>query len=423
MFKKLRNRFLLSNLLMTMAVFLVIFAVIYLSTYNNLRLENKEKLTLLPYSVERNQEKPVPEAGSVLIRTVYINDGTQNLGSATYFSIVVNSDGSVDQGQFARPDIEDAYKSMIQTAWHDQKSGSLLTLGKTKWTYTFSSLEGSDQYKIFFMDITQSQKTLSDLAGTFILAGLITIAMVFLISLISANRAVKPVAEAWEKQQRFIADASHELKTPLAIIQANTDALLLKKDDTIKNQQKWIGYIQDELLRMTKLVGSLLFLAKAEDAQIQNKHASFDYSKCVLKAVLSLEAIIYEKKIELRQEIESGIQIISDADQVRQIVTILLDNAAKYTNGGGTIEVILKKSKRNVEFIVKNSGSGIPAKDIPRLFDRFYRVDASRDSETGGFGLGLSIAKAMADRLNGQLAVQSVENVSTTFTFSIKDIC
>jgi two-component system, OmpR family, sensor histidine kinase CiaH len=419
-FKKLRNRFLLSNMLLTLAVFLVIFAVIYLSTYNTLRLENKEKLTLLPSSVQKNQETPVPAAGSVLIHTVDVYDGTQNLGNVTYFSVIVDSDGSVDQNQFARPGIEEAYKTMILTTWHDQKSGSLLTLGKTKWTYTFNLMEGSDKYQIFFMDITQSQKTLSDLAGTFILAGLITIAMVFLISLISANRAVKPVAEAWEKQQRFIADASHELKTPLAIIQANTDALLLKKEETIENQQKWIGYIQDEIARMSKLTGSLLLLAKTEDTQIQNKHADFDYSKCVSKAVLSLEAIIYEKKIELPQAIESGIHIISDADQVRQIVTILLDNAVNYTNEGGTIEVTLKKGKRNVEFTVKNSGSGIPAKDIPRLFDRFYRVDASRDSETGGFGLGLSIAKAMADRLNGQLTVQSVENVSTTFTFTIK---
>lgn len=423
MFKKLRNRFLLSNMLLTSAVMLMIFAVIYLSTYNNMRHDNIYKLTALPASVENNESVPIAAEGSVPMYVVGVTSGTENLGRVTYFRIVVDSDGSIDQSnRFARADIEDAYKTMIQKAWRDKKSGSLLSLGNIKWTYDILPLGGSqDKYQIFFMDITQSQKTLADLAATFLGAGLITIAMIFLISLLSANRSVKPVAEAWERQQQFIADASHELKTPLAIIAANADALLLKKDDTFENRQKWIGYIQDEIGRMNKLVNSLLILAKDEKAHSRSEYAPFDFSKCVIKAALSLEAVVYEKKIELRQQIESNIQIVSDADKVRQVVAILLDNAVKYTNEHGTIDVTLKRSKRYVEFIVKNSGRGIPPKDIPRLFDRFYRVDASRDSETGGYGLGLSIAKATADRLGGQISVQSVENESTTFTFSIKD--
>ena len=164
---------------------------------------------------------------------------------------------------------------------------------------------------------------------------------------------------------------------------------------------------------------NLLLLAKMEDGNFEVSKAPFDISDTIDKDIASMEAAAAGKGLSLSKSIEQGIVIDSDQETVRQVFAILLENAIKYCDENGQIAVSLAKSGHSVICSVKNSGRGIAKKDLPRIFDRFYRADKSRSGENGGFGLGLSIAKTMTHRLGGNITVESTENKWTVFTFTL----
>lgn len=217
-----------------------------------------------------------------------------------------------------------------------------------------------------------------------------------------------------------MADASHELKTPISIINANYDALMANQDQTIGSQLRWLDYIRIGTDRMTKLTADLLTLAKMEDVHVKLNPSRFDLSQVVRETAQLLDRNMKEKGIALSRSIEPGITIESDRERVKQVFLILLDNAVKYTNQNGRIAITLKHSKRSVVLSVENSGKGIAEEHLAKVFDRFYRADISRSQEEStGYGLGLSIARTITDRLGGTLQVTSIENQTTTFTFSL----
>jgi signal transduction histidine kinase len=271
--------------------------------------------------------------------------------------------------------------------------------------------------QISFLDITDSQNTLTKLLFTLIIIGLISLVALFSVSLYFANRSIRPLKDSWNKQRQFVADASHELKTPIAIIGANIDAIRSKEEETVQSQSKWLDYIQIEIGRMSRLIGNLLYLARSEDAK--ETEVSFDISSVSDGVVFAMEAAALEKDISIYKQITPNIIVKSNEEKIKQVILILMDNAVKYTNNGGEIRVNLHENKGKVSFSVQNTGSGIEADKLPNIFDRFYRADSSRDTKTGGYGLGLSIAKAIIERSKGNIFAKS-ENGLTTFSFTLK---
>lgn len=421
MFKRLRNRFLLSNMILTSLVLLGAFAVLFSLVHWNARHDAEKKLLALPSCVEQNDVTPIPAAGSVVYYVADIVISGEHMGSSTFFKISVTSDGEISK---SNPDywlMEEAYKKMAHTAWTNQNIHKVISLGKTKWqAIAVPSTTATDEYNIFFMDVTSSQRLLTDLFYTFLGIVPLTLLAVFLISRKIANRAVQPITEAWEKQHRFAADASHELKTPLAIITANTDALLLESEDNPENRKKWIGYIKDETDKMARLVNELLYLAKVENMDHSEQYCEFDFGQCISDACITVEAMVYEKKIALEYNIEEHVMLFSSEAKIKKLISILLDNAIKYTDEGGFIRLRLKKHKSVAEMSIENSGAEIPAETLPYIFDRFYRADQARENEDGSYGLGLAIAKSISEQLGAQLTAVSAQKQSTTFTFLIK---
>jgi signal transduction histidine kinase len=252
---------------------------------------------------------------------------------------------------------------------------------------------------------------LQDLAITLILVGGSTLVAGYFISRFIADRAIKPVSEAYEKQKQFIANASHELKTPIAVIDSNIEAEISGK----KQPSKWLSNIQSETGRMDKLVSELLMLSKLDARENLLTISKFDASEVVEKIVGTVEPLIKEKSIKLSQNNEKPLMIESDKDKIHQVMTILIDNAIKYTKDGGKIEISTTSNKKHVEFMVKNSHKAIPVEDITRLFDRFYQADSSHNN--AGHGLGLAIAKAVTDSIGATIEVsQSKGFVSFTLT-------
>lgn len=230
---------------------------------------------------------------------------------------------------------------------------------------------------------------------------------------------MKPIIEAWEQQKQFVADASHELKTPLSIITANYDALLAHKEETIDSQIKWLGYIKTGMDRMTKLINDLLYLAKMDNVNLEIEKTVFNLSDEVHNVVSPMAAGAIERGIALSQSVEPNVMVEGDPERIKEVIAILFDNAIRYTNENGNINLSLAKSKRQVTFSIRNTGNGISEQDISHVFDRFYRADSSRTHENGGFGLGLSIAKSVINASGGDIHVSSVENGWTTFMFTL----
>lgn len=227
-------------------------------------------------------------------------------------------------------------------------------------------------------------------------------ALLLVLAVFLVNKMTEPVAMAFEKQKRFVSDAGHELKTPLAVISANANVLESEIGDN-----KWISYIQTETGRMDSLVKNLMELAAIDDASKASNHSDFDLSKAVLSAGLPFESLAFEKGAVIQFEVQPDITYKGNEEQIKQLVTILLSNAVKYGNERGIIRVSLSAERKKVSLNVYNTGQGIENEEKNKIFDRFYRVDKARSRQSGSYGLGLAIAKAVVEEHGGKISVDS----------------
>ena len=216
---------------------------------------------------------------------------------------------------------------------------------------------------------------------------------------------------------QFIADASHDLKTPLTVILANNDILLSHQGDTVQNQEKWIKSTKEEALKMKGLVEQLLDLAKSEDINKGLALSQENISELTEGEILQFEPIAFEKEITVNSCIKESVLISTHGESYVRIVQTLLDNAIRYTEQGKQIDVLLLEDKQRAYLKVKNP-SFIEESDLDHIFERFYRIDPSRSE--GGHGLGLAIAKNLASSINGDIEVESSKDTGTTFTLIIK---
>ena len=223
--------------------------------------------------------------------------------------------------------------------------------------------------------------------------------------------AIKPVKESIIKQRRFVSDASHELKTPLSVISANMDVLVSEV-----GENKWASYIQNEIEKMGTLIKDLLYLAKSDDGKTNFQMTTFDLSRSIMSFVLPFEAKVYESGKNLQINIQENVSYVGVQKQIEQLVAILLDNAIKYSEEKAEIKLTLKTSGNKKIISVYNSGAGIPEKNQRLIFERFYRLDDSRNRDTGGFGLGLAIAKNIVDLHKGKIQLSSKIDKYTEFT-------
>lgn len=258
------------------------------------------------------------------------------------------------------------------------------------------------------------------LIPTLAVVGAVTLAVFFVISLFFSRWALKPVEEAWEQQQRFVADASHELKTPLTVILANAAILRAHPDERIGGHIQWIESTQTEAKRMQGLVNDMLDLARLDaDKQAGESWAALDFSDIAEGEALQFESVAFERGVTLECQVEPGVMVAGNATRLQRMARTLIDNACKYADAGGTVSVSLARAPRTARLTVSNTGTAIDAADLPHVFDRFYRADKSRARETGGFGLGLAIAREIAREHKGDITVESSAEAGTSFTVTL----
>ncbi|PWV98686.1 phospho-acceptor domain-containing protein [Paenibacillus cellulosilyticus] len=234
-----------------------------------------------------------------------------------------------------------------------------------------------------------------------------------------ANRALIPIRVSLEKQQQFVSDASHELRTPLSVIQAHTELLLRHPDHTIEQDSKHVSTVLQETKRMSKLVSGLLTLARSDSNQLELDKRPVQLDRIVSDSLSKMTMLAEVKHISLRAEIEPSVSIHADEERLHQLLTALLDNAVKYTPEGGSIRISCRMLSQAVQLEVEDTGIGIAAEHLPRIFDRFYRGEKARTRQEGGTGLGLAIAKWIVERHGGRIRAESKLGVGTRITVTM----
>ncbi|MBW7475804.1 HAMP domain-containing histidine kinase [Paenibacillus oenotherae] len=415
MFTKLRNRFLIVNMVTISFMMLLAFASIYTITYQNVRNDidmELHRVSEFYHKPEGNPGEARPDGGNRLPQQPVGKTNPPPERSVS-FSLQTDAQWNVTATN-SRFDMDDDFFELAsdEAASSGANNGQFNLDGNT-WAYTVQQNDAG--YFIVYLDVTAQQTIITNLIYTFLIVGLVMLIAIFFTSRFFANRSIAPVKEAFNKQKQFIADASHELKTPLAVITTNADVLLSNSEDTIQNQSKWLHHIKSETERMKTLTGDLLYLTEMDDSRASMIYTSFNISEAVEGVILTMEAVIFEKDISLSYEIEPDLTVRGSSEQIRQVVMILLDNSIKYTPSKGTITLTLTKRHNDVLLKVTNTGEGIAPEHLERIFDRFYRADPSRSRKHGGYGLGLAIAKSIVEQHRGKIYAKSMPNEATSF--------
>jgi len=404
MFKGLRNKFLIILMGIVSLIVVVFFSTILLFNYQNMDrnadiiLNGMFKQQLPPQASNPRQ----PPRGA---RPFDGSDMRDRL--APIFTIELDEEKNITSIS-SMFELDEAFYQEIAADALAKKSGTgLVSYDGASFKYRMN--DG----KIVFLDISKEMQMFMNTVYTFLWIAVPLLAVIFLFSLYFANRSIRPIEEAYNRQKEFVADASHELKTPLAVIATNADMLL---SSATEEQQKWLTYIRKETERMAKLTGRLLYLTKLDYTEENTIQCTFDCSKIIENYLMQMDAVFFEQQIQTEISIQPDVKINGDSEQLRQLVSILIDNAIKYTDG--ILKIRLERVGGDAVLTLYNTGKGIAADELPLIWNRFYRGDKSREN-TGGFGLGLSIAKEIANRHNGSIEAESAENKWTRFIVKI----
>ena len=387
MLKKLRWKFVLINMGIVAAMLLSIFCAVFEFTKADLEQKSIDQVySLMQGAPVRGNDRGLPQ-----------------------FTVQVTIFGEISVSGNSYYDLTD--KTFIQDlirAVYAQNE----TIGKLEeYNLRYGVVNGQGVSRFYFVDTSGHASALMSLVETGALIGGLSLLVFLGISILLARWAVLPVEKAWEQQKQFVSDASHELKTPLTVIMSNAELLQLTEYDE-ENKMQFSRNILTMSQQMRNLVESLLELARAD--KVKQNFALLELSELVEEALLPFEPALFEKGIYLESRVTPGIFLHGNEQYLKQLLDILLDNAMKYS-APGVVEVGLSRQGRNKCLLtVSNPGEPIPAQELERIFDRFYRTDKSR-SRDGSFGLGLSIAKTVVAEHGGKIWAKSNETGNCFF--------
>ncbi len=382
MIRKLKWKFVLINMLSVSAVLLAVFLSVFFVNRESIR---QNSMTVLQRVITLDEPPTVSSGGAhvqIPYFTVRIFGGTAYLAGGSYYEF---------ESQAQLQDI------LNECLAQQRESGVLEQYGLR---YLRSSSALSE--KIAFVDTSFETATLRGLLLTMALLALPALAILFVISLLLAGRAVRPVERSMQQQRQFLSDASHELKTPLTVILSNVE--LLEEELPQGDGRKWLSNIGAESQRMKTLVEEMLTLERSESAPAVT-FALLSLSELVMEEILRFEPLAYEAGKPLRETLAEGITVQGSSDALHRMVSVLLDNAIRYGLAGEEISVTLRADGRKALLTVSNAAAPLTEEQLRHLFQRFYRSDSSR-GEQSGFGLGLPIARAIARQHGGELKAE-----------------
>lgn len=417
MIKKLRLKFALSAIISVLLVLIVLVGGINLLNYNKIVSESDQILKLLS---DNNGAFPEfwmfdepfePESGRRGNRL----DSPELAFETRYFSVLFDENGDIlitNTGMI----------SAVSPSRAESYASKVINSGKTKGfigDYRYSVLRYNDDGSVLvvFVDCGLSLSNFRNFLAVSVTISAVCLLIISIAVFLISGKAVKPVAESYEKQKRFITDAGHEIKTPLAIINADSDVLMTE----VGEENEWLTDIKKQTERLTELTNELVLLTKMEEGSSSLVFEKINLSSLVEDQADSFKVLADAGKKDLETDITNDIHINGDKKTIYELLSILLDNAVKYCPEGKKIYVRCYKDDRYARLEVSNDTSDdISEANLKNLFDRFYRTDSSRNSETGGHGIGLSIAKAIVEAHKGKISAKKDKPNSIKFKVSFR---
>lgn len=396
MTKKLKYKFVMITMSIVTIMLCIIMSMIYFFTKMNL---------------ENNSINMMQNIASHPFLLHLPNEMQDNI-RLPYFTLQLNIQGDLiaTGGGYYDLSDENFLKDLINATFSSSDHLGIIA----EYNLRFYRTNTSVSQILVFADISNELAILSNLIRNCILIGMVCFLIFLCISFLLADWVIKPVDRAWKQQRQFIADASHELKTPLTVIMTNAELMQNPDYDEI-SRTTFASSILVMSKQMRNLVEQMLELARADNIQHDVIFSPVNFSQLVSDATLPFEPIFFEKGLTLQTEISDNITITGDPSQLRQVLDILLDNAQKYSREKGTTWVTLQRhGKGHCLLTVADEGDEISSKDLNNLFKRFYRTDQAR-SRTGSFGLGLSIAETIITRHQGKIWAESRNHINTFF--------
>ena len=392
MIKKVQKKFILLSMSAFLLVLAVIITGINLVNWNAVVHEADELLSVLS---ENKGVFPMGPGG--MGHRLPPGMSPEIPYESRYFSVTLDSKtGSVIQAETSRI-------VSVDTTQAIEYARRVLSEGKPRGfadRFRFSVKTENSFIRITFLDCGRKLDAFQSFLLSSIGISLIGYLVVFALIAFFSNRIIRPISESYEKQKRFITDAGHEIKTPLTIINADADVLAMEL-----GENEWLEDIQKQAKRLTALTNDLVMLSRMEEAENTMPMIEFPFSDVVSEAAASFQALAQTQGKDFQCDIQPMLTLRGNEKAIRQLVSILLDNALKYSPEGGRVSLKLEKQNREVLLAVSNTTmEPIRKENLPRLFDRFYRTDASRNSKTGGYGIGLSVAKAITTAHNGKIS-------------------
>lgn len=416
MIRDLRKKFILVAMLSTMLVLTAIMGVVNFSNYREMLDRADEMTALLEQNDGKFPEEPswheqddteTPPAKPENDEKDKSRFSVETPFETRYFTVTVDENGEVtdcDLDRIAAVDEETA-EEYTQTAQQKNKTTGFQGI------YRYRVTETEDGAKYVFLDCRREISNFRTVLVTTISVSLLGLAAVFVLVVIFSRMVFRPVEESIQKQKRFITDASHELKTPLTIIDANTEVMEMESGES-----QWTKSTRKQIQRLSGLVQQLVTLSRLDEEKGLEEKCEFNLSEAVSECVQPYESLAQTREKNLTLNIEEDITYTGDERSIRQLAGILMDNAVKYSSENGNIILTLKKKGKKIFLEVYNDADDLPQGKLDVLFERFYRLDSSRNSGTGGSGIGLSVAKAIVQAHKGKITAENKNGRGLTIT-------
>ena len=410
MIQRLRIRFVILSMSTLLVVLLILVGGINFTSYRGIVLEADRFLSSENPGRSVRQKNPARKESNGL----FSQFAPEAHNYTRFFSVVLSLDGTVLDIQLpAEAVMADSDAAELALKVYANNAGTGFQS-----IYRFHRRNTEDSVQILFLDCGREITSFQRFLMTSIVLSALGLLLIFGIVVYFSGRIVRPFAESYEKQKQFITDAGHEIKTPLAIIQADADVLEMEL-----GENEWLSDIQAHVKQLSGLTNDLVSLARMEEGGAPLQILEMPISDLVSEAGESFQGLAQTQGKELQLTVEPMLSMEADEKAMRQLVSILLDNALKYSPEGSRIQLSLSRQGKVLKLAVSNSSLvPLPKENLDRLFERFYRADPSRNSQTGGHGIGLSIAKAIVTAHGGQIHASHEENniLQITVTLPLK---
>ena len=408
MIRKLRLKFVAICMALVTAILAAVFFSVYFSMARNISDLSRQVL----YRVV--QEESV--GGSMTRPDISINIGGDRV-LLPYFTVNLWTSrrggytAQITGGTYANLENTDELTAILQDCLsQDRREGTIAA-----YHLRYLRQDNGLYEKLAFVDMSMEQAVLRKMMVSYLFIALASLLLLLGVSILLSRWATRPVEKAWTQQRQFLSDASHELKTPLTVILSNAE--LLEQAQLSDKPARWADNILSEAGRMRSLVEEMLTLARADNMVRTAVLTEVSLSDIAADCALAFEPVAFEAGKSLDYTLAENVTVLGDREKLRQLISVLLDNAIKYGADGGTVTLSLEKTDRQAKLTVSNPGDPIPPEQLGHLFERFYRADDSR-GEKSGFGLGLSIAQTIAAEHKGTLKAES-DLASTRFIYTM----